>query len=237
MKWATGHVDVDPWASHGIRATRMKSQKLYRTRLTTCNVRGLNQAGKLHILSNELTHYKIDIADISNHIGKAESSTSQIIIQSTTLEQKIEKFIHSFIHGVGFIVSNIIYGSVIGYETINERLISIKINYLLCVINIQVYIPTSDADEELIEEFYGTLEVKINKLPRKEMLILMGDFNAKVGSTTNVYHIGTVVGKYGLGEGNERGERLLQFCIDNDFTITNTVSNQHTRKLNSCRSP
>lgn len=74
---------------------------------------------------------------------------------------------------------------------------------------IQVYDPLSYADEQ-IEEFHGTLETTINNLLRKEILFLMGDFNAKVGSTTEK-HNRTVVRKYGLRERIERGERLLQF--------------------------
>lgn len=61
----------------------------------------------------------------------------------------------------------------------------------------------------------------------------MGDFNAKVGDTTNDDHIRKTVGKYGQGERNDRGNRIIQFAIEWNLTITNTIFKQHQRKLNT----
>lgn len=64
-KLATDCVDVDPRASHGYLATRKNPKRLSNTRIGTLNVRGLNKAGKLQILENELTHCKFEISGIS----------------------------------------------------------------------------------------------------------------------------------------------------------------------------
>lgn len=233
VKSATGHVDVDPRALHGNYATRRKSHRWNNTRLATWNLRGLNQTGKLQIVQSELMRCGMDVVGISETHWQGSGhfkSSNYTVYYSGTEDRRI--------HGVGFLVSDKVNRAVMGYETINERMIMIKINSQPCIVNIlQVYAPTSDADDELIEEFYSTVEDAIGKIPNKEILIIMGDFNAKVGSTLNDRHMRSVVGKYGLGDRNERGERLIQFGIDNNFTIANTVFNQHKRRLYTWRSP
>lgn len=232
-KLATGRVDVDPRKSHGNLATRKNPQRLDNTRIATWNVRGLNKAGKLQILENELTRCKIDIAGISetHWQGHGHFGTSNYKVYYSGTENRS-------IHGVGFLVSNRLNKAILGYETINERIITIKINSQPCIVNIvQLYAPTSEADEDTVEEFYRTIETTISKIPNKEILILMGDYNAKVGSTLADNHIRTVVGRHGIGTRNERGERLIQFSIDNKLTIANTIFTQHKRRLYTWRSP
>lgn len=79
------------------------------------------------------------------------------------------------------------------------------------------------------------LEHKISIIPSKDHLILMGNYNASFGNTTNENVPN--VGKYGLGDRNSRGERLLQFAIDNDMVITNTIFKHHPRRLSTWISP
>ncbi|XP_071628651.1 craniofacial development protein 2-like [Temnothorax longispinosus] len=74
----------------------------------------------------------------------------------------------------------------------------------------------------------------IAEIPNNEIL---GDLNAKIGRTSEDDHLRNVVGKYGIGTRNERGERLLQFCIDNNYCITNTTYKQHIRRLFTWTSP
>lgn len=77
----------------------------------------------------------------------------------------------------------------------------------------------------------------MEKIPSREILIILGDFNEKIGSTKDDTHIGSTVGRYGIGQRNDRGERLLNFCIDNNLTITNTVFQHHIRRLYTWQSP
>lgn len=71
----------------------------------------------------------------------------------------------------------------------------------------------------------------ITRIPRKEFLIVLGDFNAKIGDTSMDTSLRNIVGNYGLGIRNDRGDCLLQFATDNGMTIMNTVFKQHPRRL------
>ncbi|XP_071580583.1 craniofacial development protein 2-like [Temnothorax nylanderi] len=122
--------------------------------------------------------------------------------------------------------------SVLGYNPINERLISIKLSASPTPLNIiQAYSPTSTAEDKVVECFYNQLETCITKIPKKELLIVLGDFNAKIGDTSMDMSLRNTVGNYGLGIRNDRGDRLLQFATDNGMTIMNTVFKQHPRRL------
>src|ERR1043165_6261300 len=84
--------------------------------------------------------------------------------------------------------------------------------------------------------FYEEVVKMIRKVPRRDILIVMGDFNAKVGEQmTDEYP--TVVGKGGLGSGNEAGERLVEFCLDNELRLSNTWFEHHPRRLYTWTSP
>ena len=89
---------------------------------------------------------------------------------------------------------------------------------------IQGYAPDSSYPDKEVEEFYNSLQQKISSLPKSEELILMGDFNAKVGSDQHEAWP-EVVGRYGLGNDNNRDLQLLQFCAINNLTICNTQFN------------
>ena len=72
----------------------------------------------------------------------------------------------------------------------------------------QVYAPTSNAEEAEVEQFYEDLQALLELTPKKSVLIIIGDWNAKVGSQETP----GVTGKFGLGMQNEAGQRLIEFC-------------------------
>ena len=92
---------------------------------------------------------------------------------------------------------------------------------------IQVYAPTSNAKEAEVERFYEDLQDLLELTPKKDILFIIGDWNAKVGSQ----EIPGVTGKFGLGVQNEAGQRLTEFCQKNALVIVNTVFQQHKRRL------
>ncbi|XP_050513133.1 uncharacterized protein LOC126888800 [Diabrotica virgifera virgifera] len=98
---------------------------------------------------------------------------------------------------------------------------------------IQIYAPTSEKPEEDIEEFYALVQKALKYTKKNELTIIMGDFNAKVGKN----RIEDIVGQHGLGEKNERGDRLIQFCREEDFTIANTWFRLSPRRLYTWKSP
>ncbi|XP_072019723.1 craniofacial development protein 2-like [Amphiura filiformis] len=99
---------------------------------------------------------------------------------------------------------------------------------------IQAYAPTSASSDEEIQQFYDQLQQAIDSIHKRDILVVTGDFNAKVGArSTNTY----VMGSNGLGEQNERGEMLVDFCQENKFAIINTYFKQHPRRLYTWSSP
>ena len=92
---------------------------------------------------------------------------------------------------------------------------------------IQVYAPTSNAEEAEVERFYKDLQDLLELTPKKDVLFITGDWNAKVRSQ----EIPGVTGKFGLGVQNEAGQRLAEFCQENALVIANTFFQQHKRRL------
>ena len=92
---------------------------------------------------------------------------------------------------------------------------------------IQVYIPTSNAEEADVEQFYEDLQDLLELTPKKDVLFIIGDWNAKVGSQ----EIPGVTGKFFLGAQNEAGQRLTEFCQENALPIANTLFHKHKRRL------
>ena len=80
---------------------------------------------------------------------------------------------------------------------------------------IQVYAPTSNAAEAEVEQFYKDLQDLLELTPKKDVLFIIGDWNAKVGGQ----EIPRVTGKFGLGLQNEAGQRLTEFCQENTLVI------------------
>ena len=96
---------------------------------------------------------------------------------------------------------------------------------------IQVYAPTSNAEEA--EQFYEDLQDLLESTAKKDVLYIIGDWNAKVGSQ----EIPGVTGKFGLGVQNEAGQRLIEFCQENALVIANTLFQQHKGRLYTWTSP
>ena len=97
---------------------------------------------------------------------------------------------------------------------------------------IQVYAPTQDYDDENIEEFYEQIQLAVSYTKSSDIICIMGDLNAKVGNVTDF----NITGNYGLGKQNERGQRLIEFCNENNMVImkymvpTTTMQTVHMEK-------
>ena len=98
---------------------------------------------------------------------------------------------------------------------------------------IQVYAPTSNAEEAEIKWFYEDLQDLIKLTPKKDVLFIIEDWNAKIGSQ----EITGVTGKLGLGVQNEAGQRLIEFYQENTLVIANTLLQQHKRRHYTWTSP
>ena len=92
---------------------------------------------------------------------------------------------------------------------------------------IQVYALTSNAEEAEVERFYEDLRDFLELTPKKDVLFIIGDWNAKTGNQETP----GITGKFGLGVQNEAGQRLIEFCQENALVIANTLFQQHKRRF------
>ena len=98
---------------------------------------------------------------------------------------------------------------------------------------IHVYALTNNAEEAEVEQFYEDLQDLLELTPEKDVLFMIGDWNAKVGSQETP----GVTSKFGLGIQNVAGQRLIEFCQENALLIENTLFQQHKRRLCTWTSP
>ena len=137
-------------------------------------------------------------------------------------------------NGVAIMVNKRVRNSVFGCNLKNDRMISVPFQGKpLNITVIQVYAPTSNAEEAELEWFYEDPQDLLELTPKKDVLFITGNLNAKVGSQETP----GVTGKYGLEMQNEAGQRLIEFCQENALVIANTLFQQHKIRLYTRTSP
>ncbi|XP_028178544.1 craniofacial development protein 2-like [Ostrinia furnacalis] len=230
-KCVTGHAIVVDQASQGNSATGKTFKLREDKRIGTWNVRGLLMAGKLNILENEILRCGVEVCGLSETHWKGQGHflTDKNVIYFSGNDNES-------INGVAFLLPRQLRHCVLGYEPVSDRIMSIKLKATPINLNIvQVYAPTSSYSIEMLENFYSDLERTISKIPSREMLMIIGDLNAKIGE--NAQTLGHVAGPYGLGKRNERGERLIQFAAEKNLIIANSLFRHHPRRLYTWTSP
>ena len=188
----------------------------------------MNQ-GKLEVVKQEMARVNIDVLGISElkWTGMDEFNSDDHYIYCCGQESLRR-------NGVSIIVNERIGNAVLGCNLKNNTMISVCFQgkpFNITVI--QVYAPTSNAEVAEVERFYEDLQDLLELTPKKDVLFIIGDWNAKVGGQ----EIPGVTGKYGLGVKNEAGQRLTEFCKENALVIANTLFQQHKRKLYTWTSP
>ena len=98
---------------------------------------------------------------------------------------------------------------------------------------IQVYARTRNAEEAEVDQLCEDLDDLLEIMPPKDVLFIIGDWNAKVGSQ----EIPGIIGKFGLGVQNEAGQMLTEFCQENILIIVSILFQQHKRQLHTWTSP
>ena len=110
----------------------------------------------------------------------------------------------------------------------NNRMISVRFQGKpFNIMVIKVYAPISHTREAKVERFYEDLQDLLELIPKKEVIFIRGNWNAKVGSQETP----GVTGKFGLGVQNEAGQRLIEFCQEKALVIANSLFQQHKRSL------
>ena len=121
--------------------------------------------------------------------------------------------------GVAILLDKDTEKRIIEIKQVSGRILVVKVkSEPVNVVFIQVYMPTSEHDENELDEMYDKMEELIDKQTGSDNMIIMGDFNAVVGEGRE----DSMVGKYGLGSRNEREERLVKFCKRKQLVITST---------------
>jgi len=193
------------------------------TKVATWNIRTMFQAGRTHQVAREMRNYNIKVLGLSEtrwlQAGQLRLSSGEQLLYSGHTQDGAP---HT--EGVGLMLAPEAQRSLIGWEPVNSRIISAqfttkKKNIRLNII--QCYAPTNDAEEEKKDDFYQQLQTVIDKAGNKDITILMGDFNAKIGSDNTGYE--ESMGTHGLGQMNENGERFADICSLNQLVIGGSI--------------
>ena len=131
-------------------------------------------------------------------------------------------------------VNKRVQNAVLGWNLENDKMISVPFQGKpFNIMVIQVYALTNNAEKAEVEQFYEDLQDLLELIPKKDVLFIIGGWNAKVGSQETP----GVTGKFGFGVQNEAGQRLIEFCPENTLVIANTHFQQHKRRLYAWISP
>ncbi|XP_060521344.1 craniofacial development protein 2-like [Cylas formicarius] len=210
------------------RIPRFQLDKI--TKIATWNVRTLFAAGRLDNLIQEMDRMKIEILGVCEvrwpGSGMVKSGGKVFYYSGDNANRNQ--------HGVGILMNKNLQKSMKCFVPISERVALVQILGKPLNINIiQVYAPTADKPEQEVEDFYKQIDTALKLTRTNEINIILGDFNAKVGRGRT----GSVVGDWGLGERNNRGEGLVQYCEENNLMIANTWFKLPARRLYTWKSP
>ena len=188
----------------------------------------MNQ-GKLEMVKWEMERVNMDILSISElkWTGMGEFNSDNHYIYYCGQESLRR-------NGVPLIVNKTVQNAALGCNLKNDGMISVCFQGTpLNITLIQVYSPTTDAEEAEVEWFYDDLQEFLELTTKKDVLFLIGDWNAKIESQ----EIPGVTGKFDLGVQNEAGKRLTEFCQENTLVTENTLFQQNKRLLYTWTSP
>ena len=188
----------------------------------------MNQ-GKLEVVKQEMARVNINILGISKlkWTGMGEFNSDDHYIYYCGKDSLRR-------NGVAIIVNKRVLNTVLRYNFKNNRMISVHFQgkpFNITVI--QFYALISNAEKAEVERFYEDLQDLQELTLKKDVLFIIGDWNAKVGSQ----EIPRVTGKFGLGVQNEAGKSLIEFCQENTLGIAYTLFQQHKRRLYTWTSP
>ena len=182
------------------------------------------------VICHELARYNIDVAALSETRLSGEGSLCEEGEGYTIYWRGYPDGVPR-IHGVGIALRNSIAANLTESPVyVSERLMTLRIPLVRgeYVTIISGYAPTLSSDEEDKDQFYESLNESIRRVPNSDKLILMGDFNARVGKDAGIWP--EVIERHGVGRMNSNGLRLLTLCSELDLSITNTffrLKNKH----------
>ena len=200
------------------------------TRFGSWNVRSCYRVSKRELIIRQLKRYQIEVAALAE-TNIPDSGiyivNGYTLIYSGTLEKDRSRAAHGAAVCLGPKASYAWRNSGSIWKAVNSRIVTVRIKCRPIPITvIAVYAPvnpsnSSKADIEACDEFYKTLQSSIDNTNKGDIILIMGDFNARVGlEQASSAH--NVVGKHAVDKQNQNGRRLVDFCLYNEFVITNT---------------
>lgn len=175
------------------------------------------------LIAHELKRYNIDIAALSETRFSGEDSLTEVGEGYTFFWKGLPED-ERRLHGVGFAVrSKLLVNIPESPQGISERLMTWRIPLVKgrFATLISAYAPTLDADNNTKDAFYESLDAVLSTIPDSDKLVLMGDFNARVGTDATLWR--QVIGSHGTGKINNNGLRLLSLCSEHQLILTNTI--------------
>lgn len=181
------------------------------------------ETGKTYQVATEMKNYNLTLLGVSEtrwtQSGQKRLASGEMLLYSGHEEENAP---HT--QGVALMLSKEAQRALIGWEAHGPRIISasfrtkkrkIKMNVIQC------YAPINDSDDSDKDQFYSRLQSIVEKYPERDITILMGDLNAKVGADNTGYE--DIMGCHGLGQMNGNGERLADLCALNNLVIGGSV--------------
>ena len=183
---------------------------------------GLGARRRTALIACELARYNIDIAALSETRLPDEGSLVKTGTGYTCFWSGLPTVARR-IHGVGFAVKTALLQSTQESPiAIDVRLVTLRLplakNRFATFVS--VYSPTLDSSDDVKDRFYDTLYSTLRRISQDDKIILLGDFNARVGRNHDIWH--GVIGHHGVGNMNSSGLRLLSLCSELGLAITNT---------------
>lgn len=224
LKWGEGAKNLTASRHLGCPRNMPKPRKS----IGTWNVRSLLMKGKLENVKREMKRYGLNVLGLSEvrWKGRGDFMSDDIRVIYSGGEQ------HQ--RGVAILLDKETEKRVTAIEQVNDRIVMVKVDAdPVNVVIIQIYMPTSECEEKEIEEMYEKIEELVDKQKGSDNVIVMGDWNAVVGEGRE----DNVVGQFGLGRRNDRGEKLVEFCKRKDMMITNTWFEKHRRRRYTWKQP
>ena len=180
------------------------------------------ETGKTVQVAREMKRYKLGVLGLSEtrwlQSRQLGLSSGEQLLYSGHMEEGAP---HT--EGVALMLAPEAHSALIGWEPVNSRIITAKFTTKKKDIRLnitQCYAPTSDAEEEK-NGFYQQLQAVLDRRGTKDITILMGDFNAKIGMDNTGYE--DIMGTHGLGQMNENGERFADLCALNQLVIGGSI--------------
>ena len=197
------------------------------------DLRSINDLRKTAVINNELSRLNVDIVALQEtRLAEAASLREKDYTFYWHGKPKDEKREH----GVGFAVKNSLLKMIEPPSNGSERILTMRLNTSSCPVTlISVYAPTLMASSDTKDEFYENLCATLLKVPSSDQVVLLGDFNARVGCDYEAWPI--CLGRFNVGKVNENGQRLLELCTRFSLCVANSFFDTKPQHKVSWRHP